>query len=102
MFAAGPIVLPDANTCNTTLGVNPDPYAVAMCNVAQEVCDDPQGPEALRFGRANTALANGDFNSQDVSWYAPTRQIKTFHPRTPGMYAYRDAILRQIQSNGQM
>lgn len=102
MFAHGPIVLPDANTCNTTLGANPDPYAVSMCNLAQTVRDAPDGPEALRFGRANADLSSGNFNSQDVPWYAPTRQIKTFHPRTSGMIAYRDAILEQIQAHGQM
>jgi hypothetical protein len=103
MFARGPIALPDASTCSSTaLGANPDPYAVALCKLAQTVRDDPQGPEALRFGGANAELAGGNFSSQDVPWYAPTRQIKTFHPRTPGMYAYRDAVLEKIQANGQM
>ncbi|KAH8903035.1 SGNH hydrolase [Coniochaeta sp. PMI_546] len=101
MFAQGPIALPDANSCNTTLGANPDPYAVAMCNLAQTVRDAPDGPEAQRFGRANADLSSGNFNSQDVPWYAPTRQVKTFHPRTSGMIAYRDAIFKQIQANGQ-
>jgi hypothetical protein len=60
----------------------------------------PPGPGG--FGRANADLVGGNFSSRDVPRYAPTRQIKTFHPRTPGMYAYRDAVLEKIQANGQM
>ncbi|KAH6842747.1 mutanase [Chaetomium sp. MPI-CAGE-AT-0009] len=102
LFAQGQIVLPNADTCNTTLGLNADPYAVAMCHRAQEIRYDPGGLTALWFGRANADLASGNVSSQDVSWWLATRQIKTFHPRTNGMYAYRDAVLDAIRSNGQM
>ncbi|KAK3937884.1 Mutanase Pc12g07500-like protein 1 [Diplogelasinospora grovesii] len=101
LFAAGPIVLPDWSTCNTTLGDQPDPYALAMCRVAQEIHDDPTGPQATRWAAANADIASGNYSSQSVPWYAPTRQIKTFHPRTPGMHAYRDAVLEAIQVYGQ-
>ncbi|KGO69674.1 Glycoside hydrolase, family 71 [Penicillium italicum] len=91
--ASGSLPLPDGNTCNTTLGVDPDPVDVYWCDLASAVVSDPDGDIANQVVLANTALASGDFTAQDVSWFLPTRQIKTFHPRSIGMAFYRDAIL---------
>ncbi|KAJ9318459.1 hypothetical protein DTO271D3_1121 [Paecilomyces variotii] len=91
--ASGSLPLPDGNTCNTTLGVDPDPVEVYWCDLASAVASDPDGDIAKLVALANTALANGDFTTQDVSWLLPTRRIKTFHPRSIGMALYRDAIL---------
>ncbi|KAL2128418.1 hypothetical protein VTI74DRAFT_9220 [Chaetomium olivicolor] len=63
--------------------------------------DGPDGIEAQLYARASADLASGNFSSQDVSWWYPTCQIKTFHPRTPGMYAYRDAVIKKIKEVGQ-
>jgi hypothetical protein len=98
----GPIQLPDASTCVTDPAAQLDPYLVAMCRVSQAVIDDPSGPEALRLSSANADIVAGNVSSQSISWYIPTRQIKTFHPRSPGMAAYRDAIIAALQANGQL
>jgi hypothetical protein len=91
--ASGSLPLPDGNTCNTTLGIDPDPVEVYWCDLASAVTSDPGGDIAKQVALANTAIANGDFTTQDVSWILPTRQIKTFHPRSAGMALYRDAII---------
>jgi hypothetical protein len=97
------IVLPPVNGC---AGADPaarggmDPYDMAMCRVAEEIKQNPDGEQARRHRRANEDVKNGQLTTEDVSWYLPTRQIKTFHPRTPGMRAYRDAIIEAIQDNG--
>ncbi|KAL4860281.1 hypothetical protein BDV12DRAFT_205348, partial [Aspergillus spectabilis] len=98
LASQGSVQLPDSSACS---GDPADPYVWAMCRVAEAVTDDPTGLEAMRLANANAALAAGDVSSQDVSAYLPTRQIKTFHPRTPGMYAYRDAILDAMVTAGQ-
>ncbi|OGE47618.1 hypothetical protein PENARI_c040G05131 [Penicillium arizonense] len=95
--ASGSLPLPDGNTCNTTLGVDPDPVDVYWCDIASAVASDPDGDIATQVALANTALASGDFTAQDVSRFLPTRQIKTFHPRSIGMAFYRDAILAARQ-----
>jgi hypothetical protein len=73
-----------------------------MCVVATTIEEDPTGPEAARFAKANNAIASGNVSTQEVSPYVPTRQIKTFHPRTPGMVAYRDAVLDAMVAAGQV
>jgi hypothetical protein len=103
LMSQGQIQLPDHSNCRTTLNAiktGADPYLKALCRISEEVADDPTGPQATRLNKANTAIAAGDMSSQDVSWYLPTRQIKTFHPRSPGMAAYRDAMIYMMQSVG--
>ncbi|PVH79610.1 esterase family protein [Cadophora sp. DSE1049] len=103
LVSQGQIRLPDSSTCYEDLSsitTGADPYQLAMCRVAQEVADDPSGPQALRLNQANRAIAAGDVSSQDIPWYIATRQAKTFHPRSPGMAAYRDAIIEVMQIVG--
>ncbi|OLN96838.1 Mutanase Pc12g07500-like protein 1 [Colletotrichum chlorophyti] len=101
LFAQGSIPLPDPATCDDALGSNPDPYASYMCRLSHVVTDFPGGPEAALYNKANGDVKAGNFNSQEVNYFYPTRQIKTFHPRTPGMYQYRDEILKKIaQTSG--
>ncbi|RAK91934.1 mutanase [Aspergillus costaricaensis CBS 115574] len=90
------LTLPDANTCNTTLGTDPDPYAVAMCRTALRIAGDPEGLEAQSFAQAETDIANKNYSSQDIPLYTPVRQIKSFHPRSNGMLAFRDAVLAAL------
>lgn len=35
----------------------------------------------------------GDYEDMQVPWYVPTRAAKSFHPRTLGHTAIKDAIL---------
>jgi hypothetical protein len=68
--------LPDGNTCNITLGIDPDPVDIYWCDLASAIASDPDGVIAQRVALANTALASGDFTAQDISWFLPTKQIK--------------------------
>lgn len=102
IISSGQIPLPDAGTCYASLGTDPDPYAYAMCQVSTSIAEDPSGPEAVRYQAAKAAISSGNYSSQDISWYLPTRQVKTFHPRSPGMVAYRDAVLEAIKDVGQL
>ena len=90
------IKLPDADTCKETQGENPDPYQNFLCLASKAIALEPNGPFAWSYGNATEDLKNGEFNSQEVSGWYPTRQIKTFHPRSPGMALYRDAVVAQI------
>ena len=56
----------------------------------------------VTLANANSDIARGDYSATDVRWFLPTRQIKTFHPRTGGMYGYRDAVMQVIASYGQI
>lgn len=102
----GEIKLPDGCTHQSLLdrdwSKSRDPYDLALCRVAAEIADAPDGDEAKRFRQANKDIAAGDVSSQSIPWYLPTRQIKTFHPRTTGMQAYRDAIIEALASQGQL
>ncbi|KAJ6437406.1 histone H2b [Purpureocillium lavendulum] len=91
--------LPDGATCADNLGANPDPAAVQACWLAQGIAKDPNGPAAHLLG-ASTGYGNYSHNTLTVSWFSPTWLIETFHPRTSGMKAYRDAILRAMQQTG--
>ncbi|PVH73247.1 hypothetical protein DL98DRAFT_563279 [Cadophora sp. DSE1049] len=102
LISSGGIPLPDAGSCYGNLGTDPDPYAYAMCQVSMSISEDPTGPEAVRYNAAQAAIARGDVNAQEIPGYVPTRQIKTFHPRSPGMVAYRDAVLSVIADVGQL
>ncbi|PWY72770.1 hypothetical protein BO83DRAFT_39613 [Aspergillus eucalypticola CBS 122712] len=90
------LTLPDAAICNTTLGTDPDPYAVAMCRLALRIAGEPEGREAQLFAQAQTDIANKNYSSQDIPLFTPDRQIKTFHPRSNGMLAFRDAVLAAL------
>jgi hypothetical protein len=102
LIAAGGINLPDGATCNTTLGTGPDPWAWWLCQMAREVLASPDGDLAHQVTEVNNDIRSGNYTAANVSSWYPTRQIKTFHPRTPGMYAFRDAVVAAMQSNGQI
>jgi hypothetical protein len=95
-YSDGEIPLPDAATCNDNLGTDPDPWAQWMCIIAEDIQRDPDGDWAKNYNAANDEIKTGNYSGQHVPWYAPTRQIKTFHPRSPGMIAYRNAIIESI------
>ncbi|PWY93780.1 hypothetical protein BO94DRAFT_352420 [Aspergillus sclerotioniger CBS 115572] len=56
------LTLPNATTCNTTSGTDPDPYAVAMCRVSLQIAGDPGGWTAQLFARAQTDIANKNYS----------------------------------------
>jgi hypothetical protein len=97
----GNIPLPDATAC-ATAGAGSDPWLVWMCRAADDIRADPAGNMSAVYASANQALANGEVGATDVRWFTPTRQVKMFHPRTPGMVAYRDAVIAQMQVMGQI
>lgn len=93
LSADGSLPLPDGYTCNTTLGIDPDPVDVYWCDIASAVVSDPDGDIAQYVALANTALASGEVSAENIAWFLPLSQIKTFHPRSIGQAFYRDAIL---------
>ncbi|KPM41745.1 hypothetical protein AK830_g4814 [Neonectria ditissima] len=95
---SGKIELPDAASCNDNLGSDPDPWDRWLCRAAEEISERPDGPLAEYLTLANDAVAQGNVSAEEISWWVPTRQIKTFHPRSRGMVAYRDAIIESINS----
>ncbi|RAH70323.1 mutanase [Aspergillus aculeatinus CBS 121060] len=99
MMSLGSIPIPDAVTCNTTLGTDPDPYAVVMCDASLSVSMDPNGEVAQRLAQANADISSRNYSSTAIKWWLPTRQIKTFHPRSDGMFAFRDAVWTAIEAN---
>lgn len=96
LVQTGSINLPSPSNCNTALGSDPDPYAKWMCMVSVEIDANPNGEWAQAYGRATQGVADGNVNIKEINWFTPTSQIKAFHPRSPGMALYRDAILEKI------
>lgn len=92
------INLPDASTCKQTQGENPDPWQNWLCLAAMGIEEEPNGPLAWSYGNATQSIKYGDVNAQEIGYWTPTRQIKTFHPRSPGMALYRDAIVEKIDA----
>ncbi|KAJ5951187.1 uncharacterized protein N7479_009600 [Penicillium vulpinum] len=90
------INLPDASNCEETLGSDPDPWDKWLCLASITINQEPDGPMAWSYGNATQDIKDGNMQTQHVSDWYPTRQIKTFHPRSPGMALYRDAILEKI------
>jgi hypothetical protein len=96
MVNAGPITFPNPTTCQAALGTDPDPVAEWNCQSAQIIAADPNGPLKQYLDAANQETNARNVSGKHVSWFAPTRQIKTFHPRSVGMAAYRDALIEAI------
>ncbi|SMR52547.1 unnamed protein product [Zymoseptoria tritici ST99CH_3D1] len=76
-------------------------YPSGFFNAETEDCEngvaaEPQGDLASKLREANNEIAAKNFTGQSIGWFSPTRQIKTFHPRTPGMIACRDSIIAAI------
>jgi hypothetical protein len=100
LISSGTIPLPDAGNCEISLDVNADPYERAMCPMAVSVRQHPGGSAAKVLDQANNDTKNGNVSSQGIGFFTPTRQIKAFHPRSPGMVAYRDALIEGIEKVG--
>ncbi|KAH4220839.1 hypothetical protein HBI25_051500 [Parastagonospora nodorum] len=98
---AGRIPLPDAD-CRKTLDSDADPYLRSLCYYAEAVAERSNGTEATYLAEANAQIESKNVTSQHIGWFTPTRQVKTFHPRSPGMVAYKDAIVESIEQVGQV
>ncbi|KAH4847848.1 hypothetical protein HBI46_091460 [Parastagonospora nodorum] len=98
---AGRIPLPDAD-CRKTLDSDADPYLRSLCYYAEAVAESNNGEEATYLAEANAQIESKNLTSQHIGWFTPTRQVKTFHPRSPGMVAYKDAIAEIIEQVGQV
>ncbi|KAH3948791.1 hypothetical protein HBI56_121730 [Parastagonospora nodorum] len=98
---AGRIPLPDAD-CRKTLDSDADPYLRSLCYYAEAVAESSNGTEATYLAEANAQIESKNVTSQHIGWFTPTRQVKTFHPRSPGMVAYKDAIVESIEQVGQV
>lgn len=94
--------VPNGSNCRAQLPASPDPYDVFLCLVAENILQAPGGEVAMSLARASQAISNGDFGSADIDYFTPTRIAKTFHPRSPGMVAYRDAVLAAMRVVGQI
>jgi len=96
LIKSGPMKLSDADTCQGALGTDPDPVALWSCRTAQDIAEFPNSRLKTEFDAANQEIQAGNYSGQHVSKWLPTRQIKTFHPRSIGMAAYRDAIIDAV------
>jgi hypothetical protein len=101
LISKGSVTLPDAS-CTTSLDSDADPYVRWMCYMAEAVSGNSNGTEATYLSKANAEIKAGNVTGQHIGWWTPTRQIKTFHPRSPGMAAYRDAVIDSIATAGQV
>jgi hypothetical protein len=60
--------------------------------MAEAIAIHSNKTHAASLRTANAEIRNGDLKGQHIGYWTPRRQIKTFHPRSPGMVAYHDAI----------
>ncbi|USW58442.1 Putative SGNH hydrolase-type esterase domain, SGNH hydrolase superfamily [Septoria linicola] len=98
LVSKGKIELPAPDRCDSEQGTDPDPYSKWLCRVSQNITADPQGILAKTWKAANDDISAKNLNSQSIGFFTPTNQVKTFHPRTPGMMAYRDSIVEAIKN----
>lgn len=96
LMEQGGVELTDAETCGEDLGTDPDPWVRWLCWIAQDITENPDSPWAEKLKEANDEIAAQDFQAESITCWYPMRQIKTFHPRTPGMHAYRDSIIDAV------
>jgi hypothetical protein len=94
--STGSIKLPDPETCSNKLGSDPDPWDVWQCRMAHDVKRHPNGFNAKNLEAANKEIAAKNTSGHHIKFFMPNQQLKTFHPRTPGMLAYRDALIDSI------
>jgi hypothetical protein len=101
LISYGRVPLPESD-CMKTLDSDADPYLRALCHYAEAVAESSNSTEARYLAQANAEIKSGNVTSQHIGWFTPTRQVKTFHPRSPGMVAYKDAIAESIEQVGQV
>jgi hypothetical protein len=70
--------------------------------MAVSIKQHPDGPTAKTLDQANNDIKDGKVSSLDIGFFATTKLIKTFHPRSPGMVAYQDALIEGIEKVGQV
>ncbi|KAF2746553.1 SGNH hydrolase [Sporormia fimetaria CBS 119925] len=98
MVEQGRVPLPNSD-CDIMDINDIDPYERALCRIRETIDEDPEGPEAKYLEEANKHIKEGNVSSQAIGWFTPTRQIKTFHPRSAGMEAYAQAVRQAIAAS---
>ena len=81
--------LPDPATCDP---YESDPEAAFQCRWSIAV-ETPGSEANMIFDQDMQFVAQGDFSQVRVPWWMPTRQAKTFHPRTLGQEAMKNAVM---------
>ncbi|KAL6229273.1 SGNH hydrolase-type esterase domain-containing protein [Aspergillus navahoensis] len=89
----GSLNLPDSDTCDPN---GTDLYGSYKCEIAKLVDADPGGELANMVSEANSDLSGLVFDMNNLAPFIPT-VIKTFHPRSAGMAAYRDAVFAKMR-----
>jgi len=85
--------LVDPDTCLEPARRSGDWGMQALCYMAMAKKRDPTLRLAPALGRTGlSAAASGNVSTQNSMWYVPTYYGKTFHPRTKGHEAIRDAV----------
>ena len=77
---------------NVDNGFSNDPYTFWLCQIAQ-VNADATLPEHQILVDDQAAIHNSNVSAVNIPRWVPTRQAKTFHPRTLGQNAYAQAIM---------
>ncbi|KAL3428746.1 SGNH hydrolase-type esterase domain-containing protein [Aspergillus tetrazonus] len=93
LVAQGSLNLPDSDTCDPN---RTDLYRSYKCEIAKLVDADPGRELANMVSEANSDLSGFVFDLNNLAPFIPT-VIKTFHPRSAGMAAYRDAVFAKMR-----
>ena len=81
--------LPVPSTCDP---YDMDEEAALQCRTAKATT--VAGSQQVEIFDADMqAVAQGNFSAVDIPWWMPTRQAKTFHPKTLGHLAYKNTIM---------
>ena len=84
---------PSAAVCDgSILSANYVLCAMALVN------EDPTSPEYALLAQQQEEIRNGNFSASHIEWWKPTRELKTFHPRTLGQNAYAELIKADLAS----
>lgn len=113
IIQAGSYTLPDQDTCETAMadpsGIDPYRKSILPSLVCFRGCTNETSvlhqcafsgavstgePYAVDILQGiNDDIAAGNYSSQHIPWILPTRQIKTFHPRSTGQFMMRGAVI---------
>ena len=101
VVAGNSTALPNPNTCQSTLGQSTDWADRMLCDTARAINSAstlgtngsaPTSPISV-YDADLQAWKDQNFTAVEVPWWVPTRQAKTFHPKTLGQQAYKLAIM---------
>ena len=85
--------LPDPGSCKIALGDDSNWDDRILCDMAQAVSNTSDLPYQVYTSGQENAHNAGNFSVLAVAWWLPTRLAKTFHPRTLGQQALKQAVV---------